>query len=99
MTNTLTKKIVSAAIAASCTFGSFAEVTHAQTLELVYSAQELQTAQGREAIEQRIKVLARDACRDTPNLAGHQMKRACRKEIIGQFAKKLGTPGRGHESN
>lgn len=99
MTNTLTIKIVSAAIAASCTFGSFAEVTRAQTAELVYSSKELQSVEGRKAVGERIKVLVRDACRDTPNLAGHQMKRACRKELRRQFAEKLGAPGRGHESD
>ncbi|MFN2098980.1 UrcA family protein [Altererythrobacter sp. MF3-039] len=99
MTNTITTKFASAVIALVLSTVSMAEVTSAQTVDPVsaqsetvefsYTAQELATAEGAEALEERIDIFSRRVCHNSNALFPIEQRRDCRKNVADQLREQI----------
>ena len=85
MTNTMTTKFASAAIAALMTTTSFAEVTRAETVEFKYSQAELASTEGAAELEKRIDGFARRVCNTGNPLFPLEQRKDCREDLIEQL--------------
>jgi UrcA family protein len=86
MNNTLTMKLFSAALAACVSTVSFAEITHAKTVEFAYSPTELENA---EQLDERVRKFAKINCRNASPLIPVRVERECRDEIVAQLRAKI----------
>lgn len=93
MTNTLTTKAISAVLAVLATTTSFAEIASARTYEFSYSPVELENAEAREQLQDRIADFARNACATSSPLHTHKMKRVCREEMTAQVEAQIWAEG------
>jgi UrcA family protein len=85
MTHTLTTKALSAALAIVATATSFGGIANAKTYEFEYAPVELENAEGRAALEDRIADFARHACASSSPYRTPKMKRACREDMAAQL--------------
>lgn len=81
----LTTKIASALIAVCLTSASFAEVTHAKTVEFAYSPAELASDSGATRVARRIDRLARAVCLADSPIQPHSKVRECREDVADQL--------------
>lgn len=89
MTNNVFTKAASFVIAVTATTLSFAEITHAQTLEFAYSPEEITTANGVADLDKRLSKFARQACHNPSPIVTVRMERECREDIESQIRAKI----------
>lgn len=89
MTNSLTTKAFSAALAIVATTVSFAGVASGKSYEFSYTEQELADADSAAQLHERIADFARHACAGGSPIQTPRMKRQCREEMAEQLEAKV----------